>query len=64
MTGLLRVALFCARRFLEGCSQLDSGAAVLGWVFRHDPFIVKDIMNLIREVMNGWMVNFKTLKAI
>ena len=52
MTVLLLVALFCARRLLQGC--LSKWLAVLGWGFRHDPFIVKDIRDLIREVINGW----------
>lgn len=53
MTLLLLVALFCARRLLQGLSWIVA-LAVLGWVFRHDPFIVKGIRDLIREVINGW----------
>jgi hypothetical protein len=54
MTVVLLVALFCARRFLQGCLSWIVALAVLGWVFRHDPFIVKDIRDLIREVFSGW----------
>ncbi len=45
--------LFCARRFLQGLSWIVA-LAVLGWVFRYDPFIVKDIRDLMRELINGW----------
>jgi hypothetical protein len=53
MNVLLLPALFFARRFLQGLSWIVALAA-LGWVFRHDPFIVRDIRDLIREVINGW----------
>jgi hypothetical protein len=54
MTVLLLVVLFCARRLLQGCLSWMVALAVLGLVFRHDPFIVKDIKDLIRELINGW----------
>jgi hypothetical protein len=54
MTVLLLVALFCARRLLQGCLSWIVALAVLGWVFRHDLFIVKDIRDLIRDLINGW----------
>jgi hypothetical protein len=54
MTVLLLVALFCARRLLQGCLSWIVALAVLGWVYRHDPFIVKDLKNLIRELIYVW----------
>jgi type IV secretory pathway TrbD component len=54
MTVLLLVVLFCARRLLQGCLSWIVALAVLGWVYRYDPFIVKDIRDLMRELINGW----------
>ena len=54
MTVLLFVLLFCGRVFLQGCLSWIVALAVRGWVFRHNPFIIKDIKVLIQEVASGW----------
>ena len=54
MTVLLLVALLLCAAVFATLLELDSSACGPWMVFRHDPFIVKDIRDLIREVINGW----------
>ena len=54
MTFLLILAIFLARRVLQGCVVLIATIFVIVWVARHDPLIVRDLKNLIQESLNGW----------
>ena len=54
MTFLLILAFFFAMRVLEGCVAWIATIFVIVWVLRHDPLIVRDVKNLIQELLNGW----------
>jgi membrane protein DedA with SNARE-associated domain len=51
---LFLLVCFCCRYFLLGCASWVIGLCLLGWLLRNNPSLIRDIEDVVREVLDGW----------